>query len=93
MIKQRDRRLCLDVASRRGAECNTDHHLVCPKLWLKRCQRGATVKESIHHCVNLVWESFTMKRWRVKGERNQYLKAMRERADETWPVEDGMDEK
>ena len=29
----------------------------------------------------------------MKGGRNQYLKAKRERADETWPVEDEMDEK
>ena len=28
VMKQRDRKLCMDVAARRGAMCNTDYHLV-----------------------------------------------------------------
>ena len=44
MMRQRDRGLCLDVAARRGAECNTDHHLVCMKLRLKRTPGGRVSK-------------------------------------------------
>ena len=31
VMKQRNRKLCMDVAARRGAMCNTDHHLVLAK--------------------------------------------------------------
>ena len=49
MMKQRDRKLCVDVAVRRGAECNTDHQFLCAKIKLnwryskpKTKQKGAT---------------------------------------------------
>ena len=34
VMRQRDRRVCVDVAAKRGAVCNTDHHLVCAKFRL-----------------------------------------------------------
>ena len=34
VMRQGDRRFCLDVAVRRGAICNTDHHLVCARIRL-----------------------------------------------------------
>ena len=40
MIRQQDRRKCLDVAARRGAENNTDHNLVHVKLRLIRTPGG-----------------------------------------------------
>ena len=40
VMRQRDRSLCLDVAARRGSECNTDHHLVCMKLRMRRTPSG-----------------------------------------------------
>ena len=42
VIKQRDRKLCMDVAARRGAMCNTDHRLVLAKLklWRSGCRRN-----------------------------------------------------
>ena len=32
VMRQRDRKHCLDVAVKRGAECNTDHQFLCAKL-------------------------------------------------------------
>ena len=29
IMRQKDRRICLDVTVKRGAECNTDHQLLC----------------------------------------------------------------
>ncbi len=40
VMRQRERSLCLDVATRRGTECNTDHHLVVMKLQLERSSGG-----------------------------------------------------
>ena len=47
VMRQRDRRLCQDVTVRRGAVCNTDHHLVVAKvkLWRDR-QRSGAVSEA-----------------------------------------------
>ena len=36
VMRQQDRGMCMDAAAKRGAECNTDHHLVCVKLLLKK---------------------------------------------------------
>ena len=32
VMKQRDWERCIDVTAKRGAECNTDHNLICMKL-------------------------------------------------------------
>ena len=34
IMSQSDRRICLDVAVKRGAECNTDHQFMCMKIRL-----------------------------------------------------------
>ena len=34
IMSQSDRRICLDVAVKRGAECNRDHKFVCVKIRL-----------------------------------------------------------
>ena len=39
LTQQKDRGNCLDVSVRRGAVCNTDHHLVCMRLRLKKPYR------------------------------------------------------
>ena len=36
IMRQRDRRRCLDVAVKRGAECHTDHQLLCVKMRMSR---------------------------------------------------------
>ena len=41
IMRQRDRRRCLDVAVKRGAECNTDHQLLCVKIRMSMpCRHG-----------------------------------------------------
>ena len=35
MMRQKNRRICIDVSVKRRAECNMDHQLVCAKLRLK----------------------------------------------------------
>ena len=44
VMRQRDWAMCIGVTAKRGAECNTDHHLVCMKLQLKRSphRKGAS---------------------------------------------------
>ena len=42
-MKQKDRRLCKDVAVKRGAVCNTDHHLVVVRVKMWRDRRGCGV--------------------------------------------------
>jgi len=36
--------MCLDVSVKRGAECNTDHHLLCARLRLCVGRLGRKVK-------------------------------------------------
>ena len=36
VMRQKDRRMCLDVTVKRGAECITDHQLLCTKLRLNK---------------------------------------------------------
>ena len=36
IMKKRNRRMCVDVAARRGTECNINHNLVCDRLCLKQ---------------------------------------------------------
>ena len=44
MTRQRDRRLCLDATIKRGAECNTDHHLLRVKWKTQRLKCNKKVK-------------------------------------------------
>ena len=55
MMRPQDRGLCLDVAARRGAKCNTDHHFVCMKLRWKRTP-GGRVSKGVK-CRRLMWRS------------------------------------
>ena len=48
MMSQRDRKYCLDVSVKRGAYCNTDHHLVCTRLKFGRNYRRNPVNRTDH---------------------------------------------
>ena len=45
-MRQRGRRLCLDVTVKRGAECNTDHQFLCVKIRMLMPSRRS---KSIEH--------------------------------------------
>ena len=84
MMRQLDRGLCLDVAARRGAKCNTDHHLVCMKLRLKRTP-GGRVSEGVKY------RRFDVLKLRDKcagveeeSVKSQYLQEVLERAENEW---------
>ena len=50
---QRDRSRCLDAAVKRGAECNTDHHLLCVKM--NKLQRTKKPPEQVVNVVKASW--------------------------------------
>ena len=37
LTRQKDRKICLDVAVKRGAEYNTDHQFVCARIRMAGC--------------------------------------------------------
>ena len=93
VMKQRDSKLCMDVAARRGAMCNTDHHLVLAKLKLRQsgCRRsvlgGRTPKVKRYDV-----GKFTGK----EGGQDvceQYQEEVVKRVSEAWPDEEGVQEK
>ena len=82
MMRQQDRGLCLDVAVRRGAECNTDHHLVCMKLRMKRTQGGRVNK-------GVKCRKFDVEKLRVRcaddeeeSVKSKYLQGVLEKAED-----------
>lgn len=44
-MRQKDKRICLDVTVKRGAECNTDHQLLCASVCLVWHNCGQTRKK------------------------------------------------
>ena len=91
MMRQRDKGLCLNVAARRGAECNTDHHFVCMKLRLKRTPGGRVGKGV--KCKRFDVEKLRDKCNGVEEEsvKSQYLQGVLERAEDEWCDEAGVE--
>ena len=91
ITRQRDRRLCLDVCVRRGAECNTDHQMLCATLNIGRCGycKGKRAPDN--------------RRYDVKGlevgvaeesdVRVPYVECVLEKARTGWPVDGSVEEK
>ena len=91
VMRQRDRRVCVDVAAKRGAVCNTDHHLVCAKFRLggvRFVRRSASREKgrSFDVC------KLAVNKDGVSEVRAQYLEKVLERARDACSEDDGVDE-
>ena len=93
VMKQRDRKLCVDVAARRGAVCNTDHHLVLAKLKVWRCGCRRSVLDGRAPKV----KRYDVGKLACKEDGleacERYQEEVMKRAKEAWPEVDGVQEK
>lgn len=93
VMRQRDRKLCVDAAVKRGAECNTDHQFMCAELRMV-WKRPKPKPE----CEVRRYDVSGLRRVRstggeeVRSQRQEYVEAVVEKAGEEWPDE-GVEEK
>ena len=91
VMSQRDRWYCLDVTVWRGAFCNTDHHLVCTRLYFGRRHCSGASGWGNH------WDK--MMRYDVGKLSHDdsvspcYLETVLERFSESWSVNGTLAEK
>ncbi len=87
-----ERSLCLDVATRGGAECNTDHHLVVMKLQLERSSGGTGRK-------GVKTRKFDVTRLKEgcgdeeESMKERYLQEVLQRAGDSWCESAGVEDK
>ena len=92
VMKQRDRRRCLDVAVKRGAVCNTDHHLVVVKVkvWRDRQRYRAVSGARGTKIRRYDVEKFLSKEDEGQMIRGKYQEKVLELANEAWSEEDNV---
>ena len=92
VMEERNRGICVDVAVKRGAVCNTDHHLVCAKLRLRGIRygrrRGSRAKDKRFDV-----EKMAISKDGESAVRDEYLEKVLEKAREAWCEDNGVDEK
>jgi len=95
MVSQRDRKYCLDVSVKRGAYCNTDHHLVCVKL-----KFGWNHRRNVVDKADQKERRFDVGKLYASGNEagdhlvaDQYLECVLERASASWPEDGTVEEK
>ena len=85
--------MCSDVAAKRGAECNTDHNLVCVKLQLNRSPFGKGANEAKSKRYNI--ERLTAETEGNEGitYKDKYLQTVMEKANSDWCEEASVNDK
>ena len=83
ILRQRDLKKCLDVSVKRGAECNTDHQLLCIKLRVKgkgghhhRPTRSSGEKFAVEHLIGQTEDNITY--------RDTYSECVSTKVEENW---------
>ena len=88
--------MCLHVAVKRGAECNTDHQFVCVKVrlagWYHRRKEMAGNDGTRYDVSKLMSDGRTEDESK-QALRLEFQKQVVERAGAAWPVEGGVDKK
>ena len=95
IMSQSGRRMCLDIAVKRGAECNTDHQFVCVKIRLAgECHRRKKMagNDERRHDVSVSewWQSWG---WEQPGFEARVSEAGSRESRASWPAEGELDEK
>ena len=91
---QRDRRMCVDVSVKRGAECNTDHQMLCATLRLKRENYHTPVPST----ENRRYDVSSLARVEVgRTEDNEvktaFIEQVLEKARKDWPIDGSVQDK
>ena len=88
--------MCLDVAVKRGAECNADHQFVCVKIRLAGgCYRRKAMagSDGRRYDASKLVSDGRAEYGSNHALRLEFQKLVAERAGAAWPTEGGVDEK
>ena len=95
-MHQKDRRRCLDVTIETGAECNTDHQLLCMKIkMLGTCHRRivSTVRTRRFDVAKLARNGRLEEGPSEVPQREVFQQQVADRASAAWPVEGSAEDK
>ena len=94
VTRQKDRKLCVDASVRRGTECNTDHQFLCAELRMVwKHSKLRPQKEVRRFDVSSLRQVHSTQGEEARSQRQEYGKAVVERAREEWPDEGTVEEK
>ena len=96
IMHQKDRRRCLDVTVKRGAECNTDHQLLCMKIkMLGTCHRRIvpTVRTRRFDVAKLARNVRLEEGPSETPQQEAFQQQVANRASAAWPVEGSAEDK
>ena len=96
VMKQRDRRCCVDVEVKRGAECNTDHQLLCAKVRMKGSfprPRRRSDDHRLRYVTKLRNACGEEEQESGQSVRTEFVSGVLERARDEWPEEQSAEEK
>ena len=91
IMRQKDKRICLDVTVKRGAECNTDHQLLCATVrmaWHCRGQREKQQRRGRYDVSKLLKCDDNVGNDSQQSLRESYIDCVVGRTRTGWP-EDG----